>query len=68
MHEKGNKHASFLLIRHSFGNVTVNFLNDTPSRETLGSCSAQLYQRYINLPASPAQNSDLSSLDTNEAG
>lgn len=68
MHEKGNKHVSSLLIRHNFRNVTVTFLDDTPSRETLGNCYAQLYQRYINLPASPSQNSDLSSLGTNEAG
>ena len=68
MHDMGNKHASFLLTRDIFGNVTVTFLDGTPSRETLDNYYAQLCQRYINLPASSSQNSDLSSLGINEAG
>lgn len=62
------KHVSFILTRDNFGNVTVTFLDDTPSRETLDNFYAQLCQRYINLPASSSQNSDLSNLGINEAG
>lgn len=34
MHDMGNKQVSFILTRDNFGNVTVTFLGDAPSRET----------------------------------
>lgn len=59
--------VSFILTRGNFRNVTVTFLDDTPSTETLDNHYANLCQRYINLPASSSQNSDLNSLCINKA-